>query len=219
MLFFPHNIKFVLTKIDFYHYIIITMKAILREHAVIQAGLVLSRKQAREKTEYRYPLLNLKSINQDATLNHQTLDVFDATESLAENYITKPGDVIIRTSFPYTAILIDEKTSGMVISSNFVIFRCKSEKLLPAYLFWYLNTEEMKKDIFINSAGNMLAAIKPQYFNEMKLNLPDLSKQKLIADFNLSARKELNLLERLKKEKEQYYKLCLEKYTETGVEK
>lgn len=187
-------------------------RIILHEFADIKAGLVLSRKQAREKTVYRYPLLNLKSINQDATLNQQTLDVFDSMESLAGNYITKTGDVIVRTSSPYTAILIDEKTSGMVVSSNFVIIRCKSDELLPEYLFWYLNTDEIKKDIFINSAGNMLAAIKPQYFNEMELNLPDLEKQKLIADFNLCARKELELLDHLKKEKEQYYKLCLEKH-------
>ena len=183
-------------------------RIILHEFADIKAGLVLSRKQAREKTVYRYPLLNLKSINQDATLNQQTLDVFDSMESLAGNYITKTGDVIVRTSSPYTAILIDEKTSGMVVSSNFVIIRCKSDELLPEYL----NTDEIKKDIFINSAGNMLAAIKPQYFNEMELNLPDLEKQKLIADFNLCARKELELLDHLKKEKEQYYKLCLEKH-------
>lgn len=187
-------------------------RIILHEFADIKAGLVLSRKQAREKTVYRYPLLNLKSINQDATLNQQTLDVFDSMESLAGNYITKTGDVIVRTSSPYTAILIDEKTSGMVVSSNFVIIRCKSDELLPEYLFWYLNTDEIKKDIFINSAGNMLAAIKPQYFNEMELNLPDLEKQKLIADFNLCARKESELLDHLKKEKEQYYKLCLEKH-------
>ena len=187
-------------------------RIILHEFADIKAGLVLSRKQAREKTVYRYPLLNLKSINQDATLNQQTLDVFDSMESLAGNYITKTGDVIVRTSSPYTAILIDEKTSGMVVSSNFVIIRCKSDELLPEYLFWYLNTDEIKKDIFINSACNMLAAIKPQYFNEMELNLPDLEKQKLIADFNLCARKELELLDHLKKEKEQYYKLCLEKH-------
>ena len=100
----------------------------------------------------------------------------------------------------------------MVISSNFVIIRCKSQKLLPEYLFWYLNTEEIKKDIFVNSAGNMLVAIKPQYFNALKLNLPDLKKQKLIADFNLCARRELELLEQLKKEKERYYKLCLEQH-------
>lgn len=187
--------------------------------AEIRVGLVLSRKLAREKSSYRYPLLNLKSVNDNATLNLKTLDVFDATEPLSKNYLTQSGDVIVRTSSPYSAILIDEKTSGIVISSNFVIIRCKSEKLLPEYLFWYLNIEKTKKDIFKNSAGNMLSAIKPQYFNEMDLELPDLGKQKIIADFNLCARKELELLECLKNEKERYYKLWLEKYMEIGVEK
>ena len=175
-------------------------------------GACIIQKTGSRKNRIQISSSKFKIRQSGRTLNHKTLDVFDATESLSENYITMPGDVIVRTSSPYTAILIEEKTSGMVISSNFVIIRCKSQKLLPEYLFWYLNTEEIKKDIFVNSAGNMLVAIKPQYFNALKRNLPDLKKQKLIADFNLCARGELELLEQLKKEKERYYKLCLEKH-------
>ena len=35
----------------------------LGDMALVRSGLVLGRKQAREKTECRYPLLNLKSIH------------------------------------------------------------------------------------------------------------------------------------------------------------
>ena len=73
-----------------------------------------------------------------------------------------------------------------------------------------MNTEAVKKDIFKNSAGNMLAAIKPQYFCDLDIELPSLREQKLIADFNMTARKELELLERLKIEKEKLYQFCLE---------
>ena len=183
----------------------------LSDCAEVRTGLILSRKLAREKTENRYSLLNLKSFNDDATLNMQTLDVFDAKEPLNPEYLTHKGDIIVRTSSPYTAILIDEQTSGMVVSSNFVIIRCERKKILPEYLFWYLNTAEIKKDIFVNSAGNMLAAIKPQYFCDMELFLPSLESQRRIADFNLAARKELALLNRLREEKEKFYQACLER--------
>lgn len=182
----------------------------LSELAVVRSGLVLSRKQARVKTENRYSLLTLKSIKSDATVSEGDLDVFDAVESLNKEYLTAIGDVIVRTSTPYTSVLIDEKTAGMVVSSNFVIIRCCNEILLPEYLFWLLNTETVKKDIFKNSAGNMLAAIKPQYFCDLDIELPSLREQKLIADFNMMARKELELLERLKIEKEKLYQFCLE---------
>lgn len=176
----------------------------------IRSGLVLSRKQAREKTENRYSLLTLKSIKSDATVSEGDLGIFDAVESLNKEYLTEIGDVIVRTSMPYTSVLIDKKTYGMVVSSNFVIIRCYTDKLLPEYLFWLLNTETVKRDIFKNSAGNMLAAIKPQYFCDLEIEIPSLREQKLIADFNMTARKELELLERLKTEKEKLYQFCLE---------
>ena len=178
--------------------------------AEIRSGLVLSRKQSREKTENRYPLLTLKSIKPDATVSEGDLDIFDAVESLNKEYLTAIGDIVVRTSTPYTSVLIDEKIDGMVVSSNFVIIRCYTDKLLPEYLFWLLNTETIKKDILKNSAGNMLAAIKPQYFCNLEIELPSLWEQKLIADFNMTARKELELLERLKTEKEKLYQFCLE---------
>ena len=182
----------------------------LSELAVVRSGLVLSRKQAREKTENRYSLLTLKSIKSDATVSEGDLGIFDAVESLNKEYLTEIGDVIVRTSMPYTSVLIDKKTYGMVVSSNFVIIRCYTDKLLPEYLFWLLNTETVKRDIFKNSAGNMLAAIKPQYFCDLEIEIPSLREQKLIADFNMTARKELELLERLKTEKEKLYQFCLE---------
>ena len=183
----------------------------LSECAEIRTGLILSRKLARERTENKYSLLNLKSFNEDATLNEQLLDAFNSIESLNEDYLTHKGDIIVRTSSPYTALLIEERTSGIVVSSNFVIIRCNNKKLLPEYLYWYLNTSDIKKDIFINSAGNMLAAIKPQYFCDLNLNLPDIDKQRLIAKINLTAKRELYLLNQLREEKEKYYQACLEK--------
>ena len=116
--------------------------------AEIRSGLVLSRKQAREKTENRYSLLTLKSVKPDSTVSEKDLDVFDAIELLNKDYLTAIGDVVVRTSTPYTAILIDEKTADMVVSSNFVIIRCCNDILLPEYLFLAFEYRGCKKRYF-----------------------------------------------------------------------
>ena len=80
--------------------------------ATIRSGLVLSRKLSRELSPFRYPLLNLRAIHPDGYILPGSLEVFYATEPLRQEYLTQQGDIIIRLSIPYTAILIDANMVG-----------------------------------------------------------------------------------------------------------
>lgn len=182
----------------------------LENVATVRSGLVLSRKQARDFSGIRYTLLNLRSVNASGYIEINQLDVFDATEYLSSDYLSQVGDVIIRLSTPYTAILIDEATSGMVISSNFVIIRTDRRELLPEYLFWLLNTPKVKRSIYENTSSNMLGAIKAKYFSEFEIPKLPIDKQQRIADMNALALKETMLLRRLAEEKERYYSLLID---------
>lgn len=184
---------------------------LLENIATVRSGLVLSRKQAREPSQYRYQLLNLRSVKAGGYVNLDEVDIYDATEALSPEYLAQERDVVIRLSAPYTAILIDESTSGMVISSNFVIIRTDPHHILPEYLFWLLNTQKVKRQIFENTSSNMLGAVKPRYFTEFEvcqLSLPD---QQKIAALNHLARKETLLLNQLAEEKEKYYTYLIDK--------
>lgn len=178
--------------------------------AAVRSGLVLSRKQAREAPGIKYPLLNLRSINPGGYVDVDQLDVFDASEYLSLDYLSQIGDVIIRLSAPYTAVLIDEATAGMVVSSNLVIIRVNRRELLPEYLFWLLNTPKVKRSIYENTSSNMLGAIKAKYFSDFDIPALSLLKQQKIADMNALALKEATLLRRLAEEKKRYYSLLLD---------
>ena len=130
----------------------------LQDLASVRSGLVLSRKQAKEPSEYRYPLINLRCIQQEGTIQLKEADIYEAKEPLKEEYLSQSGDIIVRLTAPYTAVLIDETTSGMVVSSNFVVIRVEDKGLLPEYLFWLLNTEKIKRKIYENATSNMLGA-------------------------------------------------------------
>ena len=115
----------------------------LSEIATVRSGLVLSRKQANGPSPYRYPLLTLKSIRPDSYIALDELDWYNAVEPLKPEYLTHVGDIIVRLSIPYTAVLIDENTEGMVIPSSFTIIRANRNHILPEYLFWLLNQSSL----------------------------------------------------------------------------
>ena len=176
----------------------------LGDVATVRCGLVLSRKQSRAPTPAKYRLLNMRSINADGCVEMSLVDEYYAVESLSSEYLSQVGDVIVRLTAPYTAVLIDDETAGMVISSNFVIIRPNPRMLLPGYLVWLLNTSKIKRVIFENTSSNMLGAINPRYFACMEITLPPIDRQFSIADLNALALKEWRLLRRLAEEKKRY---------------
>ena len=181
----------------------------LGEIASVRSGLVLSRKLARENPVQRYRLLNLRSITPEGYIDLKEADVFDAKETLPREYLSQVGDIVIRLSAPYTAVLIDEESEGMVVSSNFVIVRTDPQVLLPDYLYWLLNTSEVKHRMFENSSSNMLGAVKPKFFADYEITPLPIPEQQKIAAINALAKAESKLLRQLANAKEQYYESIL----------
>ena len=178
--------------------------------AQIRSGLVLARKQARERTGHRYPLLNLKCIHPGGYIDTSLCEVFDAVEYLKPEYLTHTGDVVIRLTIPYTAVLITEDLEGYVIPSSFVVVRTDRSILLPEHLIWLLNSQKAKKQIYESTVSNMLGAVKPRYFAEYEIDKLPVSRQRILAELNRLARRESQLLTELAAEKEKYYDYILD---------
>ena len=179
--------------------------------ASVRSGLVLARKQAKEPTTYQYPLLNMRAIHPEGDIDIDQIDVYHAVESLRPEYLSRNGDIIVRLTAPYTAVLIDETTSGLVISSNFVVIRIERELLQPDYLYWLLNTQQVRQQFYENTTSNMLGAIKAKFLAEFEFELLPVEEQRKIARLHLLAKRESRLLRQLAEEKEKYYTGLLDK--------
>ena len=182
----------------------------LQDLASVRSGLVLSRKQTKEPVGYPYRSINLRAIQPDASINLSEVDVYQAKEPLKPEYLSQIGDIIVRLTAPYTAVLVDETTEGMVISSNFVVIRIESEKLLPEYLFFFFNTQSVKRDIYENATSNMLGAVNAKFLAEIEIALLPIAEQHKLAQLYLTSRREIRLLRELAEEKERYYAKFLE---------
>lgn len=179
--------------------------------ASVRSGLVLSRKQAKEKDGIIYPALNLRCINPNGSIDKDQMDVYEASELLPAEYLTHTGDIVVRLTAPYTAVLIDEATAGIVISSSFAIIRADRQVLKPEYLFWLLNTASAKREIFDNATGSMISAIKPKFFSDYEIDLLPTADQEKIAALNALAKKETHLLYQLAETKKIYYDTIMDK--------
>lgn len=183
----------------------------LRDIAEVKTGLVLARKAAvlDDAAALKYKQLNLKCIREHGEIDIAAMDVFFSTEELGYNYLTHPGDVIVRLSAPYTAVLITEETQGFVVSSHFCMIRVREGKSVPEYLKWLLNSQMVKAQIAKNSTGVTYASIKPSFYSELEIKPLTVEEQNKIALIYSTSQKELALLDELKNNKDRLYQTIL----------
>lgn len=184
----------------------------MEDLADIMVGLVLRRKEADigdEKT-YSYKSLTLKSFNSEGWINKKYLDDYDSVEELDDRYLALKGDVIIRLTNPYTAITITKETEGYVVPSQFIIIRINSKEIISEYLSLYLNTEKLKRLIFVNAVGVTVPMIKTGTLRDLSIPIIDINKQNKVAEISKLIIKERHMLYKLISEKEKYYEALTE---------
>lgn len=172
----------------------------------ITTGLVVKRKEAEiiEHTVKSYKMLTLKGFEPDGWFNVEELEDFHSAEELDDKYLTKEGDVIIRLSYPHTAIAIGKEHEGCLISSLFVIVRLEIDYLNPEYLSIYLNSESMKRFYAKSAIGSAIQIIKTSMLKDIAVSFPELEKQKQVIKLNRLIIKEKVLLNKLIEEKTKY---------------
>lgn len=183
----------------------------LEKLATVRSGLVLGRKLSNDPSEHRYPLLNLRSIQPEGTIDVSSCEVFYATEYLNPEYLTHEDDIVIRLTAPYTAVLITANLEGYVIPSSFIVVRARKDVLLPEYLVWLLNSQLSKKQIYDGAVTNMLGGIKPRFFAEIEIDPLPVEQQRAIAKLSVLAQRETQLLNDLAAEKGKYYDYAINK--------
>lgn len=184
----------------------------LGEIADIRSGLVLSRKQARADSPQaiRYHQLSLRAVKAEGEIAPAELEPYFAKEPLSMDYLTQPNDIVVRLTAPYTAVLIDDTTRNLVITSNFVVIRIRGTELVPGYLYWYLNTPKAKRQIYQNTTKSMISSVNARYFCRLELQLPSPEIQRQMESLRLLAQQELRLLRKLEVEKRSCYEAMLE---------
>lgn len=180
----------------------------LGDIADVKTGLVLSRKKAEVKYEAKatYKLLSLKNITEDGIILTDYIEEFVSNDILDNHYFTCKGDVLMRLSQPNSAVYIDEEQSGLLIPSYFAVIKVYHDGFLPQYVAWYLNSNEVKKELERSQAGSRIPSTNQNVLKTLPIAKIPLAKQKALIEVWKLHLREKELYQRLLKEKEQWFK-------------
>lgn len=179
--------------------------------ANITTGLVVSRKKSLDDKGYKYKMLSLKSFNDNGYIDTEYLDEFISNEEIPRHQLTQAGDIVIRLSYPNTAIYISEEQEGYIISSLFAVIRLKDKRVLPQFIQIYLNSEKARRQLAGSTVGSVVSVVKTSSFKELKVPEYNLDHQEKIITMNELIIKEKDILVRLIKEKENFYRAITNK--------
>lgn len=193
----------------------------LKEIADIRTGLVLSRKKATLSADVKidYKQITLKSFSNTTSLTLDYIDNFASTKEIADTYLSCVGDVVVRLREPITAVYIDESAKNMVIPSLMAIVRVESSMMYGEFLAYYINSTTSQQMLEKEIKGTTIAAIKTKDLEELEVVLPSLEDQKKVVAFMKLSQNEMELLDKLKKEKQQFSHAVLDTIIQSNKDK
>lgn len=183
----------------------------------IATGLVLARKKysSQDTKKYTYKVFTLKSFNEYGYIDKEHLDDFESGQIIDSKFITQKNDIVIRLSYPNTAIYITEDLEGIVIPSLFVCIRLKANCcLLPQFVQIYLNSERGRKNYKPDIIGGLTYVLKATSLKQIQIPFYTIEKQRQAVYLNDLILREKLLLNNLIKEKEIYHREVMKKILE-----
>ena len=188
---------------------------IIGDVALIRTGVVISRLKKDGQKNYTsyYKVLNLKAVADEGYIMPEYIEEMELPYIEKGDCFTQMGDILVRLSAPYTAVMIKNKEQcGLVIPSHFAVIRVDKIKASPEYVYWLLKRDKNLERIILSSSGSTaLGTISSGALANLPMKFVSMRKQKAIGELLLLMEREQELLNKLSAQKEQFMKLSLEK--------
>ena len=138
----------------------------------LTSGQVLSRVTCKENgVEKRFALLP-KAICK-GNIKTDELEEYKMKSKLDEKKLTMLGDIIIKLSTPYEAVVITEEYVGLLVPSFCAILRCKTKEFDPYYIAAFINSKSFAIQIEEKITGNSVGILSLSSLKD--ICIPDLS--------------------------------------------
>lgn len=112
-----------------------------------------------------------------------------------EHHFLCDGDVLIAGRGSHrTAFLVEDPPPRTVADRTFFVARPAPDRVVPAFLAWYLNERRAQHHLQSHSRGTSIKTIKKSALERLPVRLPPLDTQERIADIQALVRHEQKLL-------------------------
>ena len=169
----------------------------LKELVTIQAGYQFRGRVENDPDGDGY-LVQLKDIT-DGGQFHSSSDLTCInTEEIGDQYKLRDGDLLIpnRGRYSFAAIVVEPEETT-VAAGHFYILRTDPDQLIPGFLCWFINTRKGQHHLEKYKRGTSIPVLSKVGIEDMEIPLPSMHVQKSIAEVNVLAKEEHDLMERL----------------------
>jgi restriction endonuclease S subunit len=119
-------------------------------------------------------------------------------DNISNKHILKEGDLLFASKGnKIFSALFGYPKHSTVASTSFFVIKIKSNKILPAYLNWFINQSETINFLKQHAAGTAIASIPKSLLEEIEITIPDIFQQQKIVDLSKLAKKEHSILLKL----------------------
>lgn len=183
----------------------------LKKIAQIQSGYI-SRRKIEPSIDGSHLLMQARDVNADR-LVYRTDGLVRFNPNLSDkDWVLEPNDILFMArGVRHYSILIKEIPDCVLAAACFFIVRLSDERLLPDYLFWYLNQEPVDRYFQQHSGrGVHMPVVRRSVLEKLDIPLPDPEIQKKIVALETLRKEEEVLIHRLaEKRKELVTASCL----------
>ena len=172
--------------------------------AKIQSGYI-SRVKIEPHDDGSHFLLQARDVDvEKLTYRTDMLIRFNPDHSRTDGILKKNDILFMARGTRNYSVLLREIPDPTLAAACFFVVRVSHEKLLPAYLFWYLNQSPVERYLVRHSGrGVHMPVVRRSVLEKLDIPLPNLETQKKIVELEVLRREEEDLIKRLAEKRKQ----------------
>ena len=180
------------------------MKYKLKDIALVQMGLSF-RSRIEPDADGNVAVIQMRDLTEDK-LDYRTLTTFNIN-NINERHLVQCKDLIFRSrGKTTTATIIDRELGRAVVAAPLFVIRATSEKVLPEYLYWFINLSSSQAFLHSRATGTAMIMIGKSALDALEIPLPNLETQARIVALADLLNQEQQLMRALAEQKEKLVK-------------
>ena len=178
------------------------MKVLLKDIATIKAGHPF-RGTIKEDSEGNGFVVQVKNLNSDGKIDLEQLVQTNVQGRRTPEWL-KNGDVLFLSRGPkLTAAAVIDPPEKAVCSPHFFVIELQNTDVLPEFLAWQLNQNDVQRYLKKSAAGSAQVSVKRGVLENVILTIPSVKNQKNIVNLVDCVVKEKHLFAKLIQNREQ----------------
>jgi hypothetical protein len=149
--------------------------------ADVSSGLTLRGSDAaKAAADGNYHLLRIGDLREDGCIQIDAPAKIKIDPNVGAKHRLRVGDVVVACKGSRATAAVFDSSFPTVAGGQFFIIKLKTDRLLPAYLRWYLNLPETQGRLLESARGSFVQAIPIAAMREFEIELPSVQTQHLV---------------------------------------